>query len=395
MKLGVGRAAFAAAAFGLLAGVAPLSGRGRHGFGNPRVESAPQQARIRRGGRETRRQGGSAARTCRAGRGACAGAPKHWYEKLSIRGYTQMRYNDTINGICGTTSTARMIAPRPAQELPAPSRAPDRQRRRPPAIYISTFSSTSPPRRRARSATASRRGPPSYALYNPQIGIYGNSAGNFAPDARRLRRFSIDEEEEFRFRVGQSKIPYGFENMQSSQNRLALDRADAINSLLCKDERDLGIFFYYTPEHMRHLFRDLVRNNLKGTATTAWSLWASITARREPHRAEQRRPYRRPLHLSLRLRERSDRRSLDPGLHRPLHADDRPRSPRPSAWPPIGRLPSPVAFPGAGVPFVNAPGYFDGTRNLVLGNYPARTPGAGAARMAARASRTIASPSPA
>ncbi len=52
--------------------------------------------------------------------------------------------------------------------------------------------------------------------------------------------------------------------MQSSQNRLALDRADAINTC-CKDERDIGLFFYYTPKEMRHLFRDLVKNNLKGS----------------------------------------------------------------------------------------------------------------------------------
>ena len=74
----------------------------------------------------------------------------------------------------------------------------------------------------------------------------------------------FDKDKEFRVRAGQSKIPYGFENMQSSQNRLALDRADAINTC-CKDERDIGLFFYYTPKEMRHLFRDLVKNNLKGS----------------------------------------------------------------------------------------------------------------------------------
>src|SRR5690606_13294752 len=55
----------------------------------------------------------------------------------------------------------------------------------------------------------------------------------------------IDKKNEFRLRVGQSKIPFGFENMQSSQNRLLLDRNDALNSAI-SNERDLGIFLYIT-----------------------------------------------------------------------------------------------------------------------------------------------------
>ncbi|MET0404381.1 MAG: porin [Cystobacter sp.] len=74
----------------------------------------------------------------------------------------------------------------------------------------------------------------------------------------------LDARKEFRLRVGQSKVPYGFENLQSSQNRLPLDRNDAINSAV-KDERDLGIFFYWAPSEIRQRFKDLVDNNLKGT----------------------------------------------------------------------------------------------------------------------------------
>lgn len=67
-----------------------------------------------------------------------------------------------------------------------------------------------------------------------------------------------------RLRAGQSKIPFGFENLQSSQNRIALDRADAINSC-CKDERDLGLFYYYTPKDQQDLFKYLVDSGLKGS----------------------------------------------------------------------------------------------------------------------------------
>lgn len=74
----------------------------------------------------------------------------------------------------------------------------------------------------------------------------------------------FDKKNEFRVRIGQSKIPYGFENMQSSQNRLALDRNDALNSAV-SNERDLGVFFYYAPRKVRDIFAMLVRDGLKGS----------------------------------------------------------------------------------------------------------------------------------
>jgi len=74
----------------------------------------------------------------------------------------------------------------------------------------------------------------------------------------------FDKKNEFRIRVGQSKIPFGFENMQSSQNRTPLDRADALNSAVT-NERDLGAIFYWAPESVRKLFSSLVNDGLKGS----------------------------------------------------------------------------------------------------------------------------------
>lgn len=65
-----------------------------------------------------------------------------------------------------------------------------------------------------------------------------------------------------RIRVGQSKVPYGFENLQSSQNRLPLDRVDALNSAV-RDERDIGAFYYYTPEDTQKLFKEIQDSGLK------------------------------------------------------------------------------------------------------------------------------------
>jgi hypothetical protein len=74
----------------------------------------------------------------------------------------------------------------------------------------------------------------------------------------------LDKKRQFRFRVGQSKVPYGFENLQSSQNRLPLDRNDATNSAV-KDERDLGVFFYWSPPVMRERFLQLANRTMKGS----------------------------------------------------------------------------------------------------------------------------------
>jgi hypothetical protein len=72
------------------------------------------------------------------------------------------------------------------------------------------------------------------------------------------------QKKEFRLRVGQSKVPFGFENLQSSQNRLTLDRNDALNSAVA-NERDLGAFFYWAPSKIRERFAMLVKDGYKGS----------------------------------------------------------------------------------------------------------------------------------
>lgn len=76
--------------------------------------------------------------------------------------------------------------------------------------------------------------------------------------------FLFLEKKDLRVRVGQSKVPFGFENLQSSQQRLAFDRSDGINSA-ANGERDLGLFIYYTPDEKRKLFRRLIDSGLKGS----------------------------------------------------------------------------------------------------------------------------------
>jgi hypothetical protein len=75
---------------------------------------------------------------------------------------------------------------------------------------------------------------------------------------------AFDKDKTFRVRLGQSKVPFGWENLQSSQNRAPLDRSDAINSA-APGERDLGAFLYWAPKKTRALFKHLVDSGLKGS----------------------------------------------------------------------------------------------------------------------------------
>jgi hypothetical protein len=64
--------------------------------------------------------------------------------------------------------------------------------------------------------------------------------------------------------LGLSKVPYGFTNLQSSQNRYALERPDALNSAV-EGERDYGAYFIWAPYEKRNLFKDLVKMGLRGS----------------------------------------------------------------------------------------------------------------------------------
>jgi len=72
----------------------------------------------------------------------------------------------------------------------------------------------------------------------------------------------LDPERRLRLRFGQSKVPFGWENLQSSSNRLPLDRSDAINSGV-PGERDVGVNLYYTPAPVQAIWDRLAKNKQK------------------------------------------------------------------------------------------------------------------------------------
>lgn len=66
---------------------------------------------------------------------------------------------------------------------------------------------------------------------------------------------------EWWLRVGQSKVPFGFEIPQSSSRRLPFERSDARRRMV-PGERDLGGWIYYTPEHLHDRFDELKKHHL-------------------------------------------------------------------------------------------------------------------------------------
>lgn len=161
-----------------------------------------------------------------------------WYDKVSIRGYVQLRYNRLLetNPDLGCEQCDRSWGDNGGFFI-----------RRTRIIFFGQLSKQV------------------YFYIQPD---FASSVSSSSLHYSQLRDayfdIGLDAKNEFRFRVGQSKVPFGFENLQSSQNRLPLDRNDALNSPL-SNERDLGIFFYWAPEHIRKRFSMLVRDGYKGS----------------------------------------------------------------------------------------------------------------------------------
>jgi len=98
----------------------------------------------------------------------------------------------------------------------------------------------------------------------PDFASTAGDTGNITQLRDAYGDIFVDKTKVHRFRVGQSKVPFGYENLQSSSNRLALDRVDALNSAV-RDERDTGVFYYYTPTEVQDLFKEITDAGMKHT----------------------------------------------------------------------------------------------------------------------------------
>ncbi|NDB69623.1 MAG: hypothetical protein EB015_16795, partial [Methylocystaceae bacterium] len=331
---------------------------------------------------------------------------QHWYDRISIRGYTQMRYTNFLqnsesynDGVYWADNSARPRSNFLIRRMRLIFSGDVSEHL---YVYIQPDFASTPPGGFSNSATfidpvttstsgytinrAQNAG--AWAFYNPgvafvpygaQIGTYGSATGgNFAQLRDAYADIYFDKDKEFRVRAGQSKIPYGFTNMQSSQNRLTLDRPDALNTAT-RDERDLGLYFYYTPKEMRHLFRDLVKNNLKGSGDYGMFAFGVYNGQ-----GANRVELNSNTHLVSRFtypyvfeNGQVVEASIQgyTGRVMPITAGIRPSFGMATNW--AGAMPtSAIAGINSGyVPYVNGPGYSN-MGDYKLFNYPANTGGA-------------------
>jgi hypothetical protein len=163
---------------------------------------------------------------------------KKWYESFAIRGYTQFRYNR----LAETNDKLK------CEQC-------DRSWGEGGGFAL----------RRLRIILYGQIGKHVYFYIQPDFASNASSTSqHFAQLRDAYFDLGIGKYNQFRFRLGQSKVPFGFENMQSSQNRLPFDRNDALNSAV-SNERDIGVFFFWAPEKNRKMYSELVRDGFKGS----------------------------------------------------------------------------------------------------------------------------------
>jgi hypothetical protein len=162
-----------------------------------------------------------------------------WYEHMDIGGYTQFRYHTLLDN--------------EASQLNHPA---DRSISETEGMLI----------RRGRFKFSGDLSDHLYlyAQLDYAASVFGSGGSSGLQSRDLYGDISLDDAHIYRFRVGQSKVPYGFVNLQSSQNRGPFERPDALNSAV-EGERDIGIYFMYTPVEVRSRFKELVKTGLKGS----------------------------------------------------------------------------------------------------------------------------------
>lgn len=172
---------------------------------------------------------------------------KPWYEKLTLRGYTQMRVNEIVAG--AATAPAGVSRLRSIGDNGISDR--------------NNFSF-----RRVRLILQGDLSDHVSLYLQPDFAsaVSNQSVGERREGFGQLRDAYVDifptEDHSLRLRLGQSKVPFGWENLQSSSARLALDRTDGINTAV-PTERDLGAVLFYTPPQVQQIWNRLASDGQK------------------------------------------------------------------------------------------------------------------------------------
>lgn len=180
---------------------------------------------------------------------ALAAAPrkaKAWYERLQLRGYVQLRSNEVLSG--DTSAPAGQSRLRSVHDGGVGEKGNFAFRR---------------VRLVVQGDVSDKVG--IYVQTDLGAAVTNQSNGERRENFAQLRDAYADlyfANRAVKLRFGQSKVPYGWENLQSSSNRLTLDRADAANSAV-PGERDLGVVAYYTPPRVQRIWDDLAKDGQK------------------------------------------------------------------------------------------------------------------------------------
>ncbi len=179
--------------------------------------------------------------------------PTPWFRKLTFRGYAQVRYNRLLE----TNSNLRTDYDASVGDGGG--------------FLI----------RRIRPTFEGNISKRVYIYIHPDVAS-GSGVNRFSLRSAFFD-VALDDKNEFRVRFGQTKVPFGFENQQSSQKRLTLDRSESHNSAV-QTERDLGVFVYWAPLEIRKRLAWLVSSGLKGTGdygVFGFAAYNGMTANRD------------------------------------------------------------------------------------------------------------------
>lgn len=157
-------------------------------------------------------------------------AQTHWWERISLRGYTQIRYAEVQDVSASAPWTSGGFSIRRGR------------------LILSGFATDNV-----------------FLYIQPDFAATMGSSLNVMQLRDAYFDVFLDSLRTMRLRIGQSKVPFGYENMQSSSLRLPMERAEVLNTASVPGERDIGVFAMWAPAAAREIYARLTRNGQKGS----------------------------------------------------------------------------------------------------------------------------------
>ncbi len=166
-----------------------------------------------------------------------------WINNIQMRGYAQIRYNEMLGGDRGINLwTDRSVGDQDSLG--------DADKN----IVI----------RRARVVIEGSLGSRASFKLEPDFASTIGGSLNVVQIREAYGDINLTEDKVNRLRIGAAKVPFGFQELMSSSAWMTLDSSDAFESAV-KDERDTGVFYYYTPKDIQARFSEITGAGLKHT----------------------------------------------------------------------------------------------------------------------------------